>query len=133
MHLGVLYSFLPHRRASSFSAFRRSYDSILPVARSHNRNFYRQLPAREKKAVFKGKDELINFGINVYGKNVPFEEYDDEVLANRYKDENDLIFVYKSNNQVKRFIKKNDPMNKLNVKNNKFINNTKESSLFDDI
>lgn len=89
--------------------------------------------SRQKKEFIKAKDELINFGINVYGKNVPFEEYDDEVLANRYKNENDLIFVYESNNKVKRFIKKNDPMNKLNVKNNKFINNTRESSLFDDI
>lgn len=88
--------------------------------------------SRQKKELIKSKDELINFGINIYGKNVPFEEYDDELLADRYKDENDLIFVYESNNKVKRFIKKKDPINKLNVKNNKFIANTKEPSLFDD-
>ncbi|WP_270985533.1 AAA family ATPase [Campylobacter helveticus] len=87
--------------------------------------------SRQKKELIKAKDELINFGINVYGKNVPFEEYDDEILADRYKDENDLIFVYESNNKVRRFIKKNDPMNRLNIKNNKFINN-KEPSLFDE-
>ncbi|WP_276953244.1 hypothetical protein [Helicobacter rodentium] len=84
--------------------------------------------SRQKKEFIKAKDELINFGINVYGRNVPFEEYDDEVLASRYKDENDLIFTYENNNKVKRFIKKNDPMNKLNVKNNKFINNAKNQA-----
>ncbi|MBD5165738.1 MAG: hypothetical protein HDT10_07990 [Helicobacter sp.] len=49
-------------------------------------------------------------------------------MANRYKDENDLIFAYENNNKVKRFIKKNDPMNKLDVKNNKFINNAKNQA-----
>ncbi len=88
--------------------------------------------SKQKKELIKAKDKLIEFGINVYGKNVPFEAYDDEILANKYKNENDLIFVYESNNKIKRFIKKNDPMNNLNVRNNKFINHHKEQSLFDD-
>lgn len=87
--------------------------------------------SRQKKELIKAKDELINFGINIYGKSVPFnEEYDDEILANRYKDENDLIFVYENNNKIKRFVKKSDPMNKLNVKGNRFISNEKEPNLF---
>ncbi|HEF3570029.1 TPA: hypothetical protein R9126_001728, partial [Campylobacter upsaliensis] len=55
-------------------------------------------------------------------------DYDDEFFYRKYKNENDLFFIYKSNNRVKRYIKRNDPMNQLNTKNNKFL---LQKSLFD--
>nr|WP_223261874.1 hypothetical protein [Campylobacter fetus] len=48
-------------------------------------------------------------------------EYDDKSLFEKYKNENDLVFIYQSNNKIKRFIKKADPMNKLNIKANKYL------------
>lgn len=50
-----------------------------------------------------------------------FAYYDNEFFYRKYKNENDLFFIYKSNNRVKRYIKRNDPMNQLNTKNNKFL------------
>ncbi|HEG6130815.1 TPA: AAA family ATPase [Campylobacter jejuni] len=84
--------------------------------------------SKQKKEIIKLKDKFIEFGINIYGKGVEFAEYDDNFFYDKYKNENDLFFVYQSNNRVKRFIKRNDPMNQLNTKNNKFI---LEKSLFD--
>ncbi|OCS19628.1 AAA family ATPase [Campylobacter fetus] len=80
--------------------------------------------SKQKKEFIKFKDELIEFGINVYGKGVFMAEYDDKVLFEKYKDENDLVFIYQSNNKIKRFIKKTDPMNKLNIKANKYLSNS---------
>ncbi|ALW49299.1 AAA family ATPase [Campylobacter jejuni] len=77
--------------------------------------------SKQKKEIIKLKDKFIEFGINIYGKGVEFAEYDDNFFYDKYKNENDLFFVYQSNNRVKRFIKRNDPMNQLNTKNNKFI------------
>ncbi|MBX0794618.1 AAA family ATPase [Campylobacter jejuni] len=77
--------------------------------------------SKQKKEIVKLKDKFIEFGINIYGKGVEFAEYDDNFFYDKYKNENDLFFVYQSNNRVKRFIKRNDPMNQLNTKNNKFI------------
>lgn len=89
--------------------------------------------SKQKKEIVKSKDELIEFGINVYGKDVPFnEKYDDENLAKKYQNENDLIFVYQNNNKVKRFIKRSDPMNKLNVKSNKYISSGLFANLDED-
>lgn len=92
--------------------------------------FYKEssIISKQKKEIVKLKDKLIEFGINVYGKGVEFENYDDEFFYNKYKNENDLFFIYQSNNRVKRYIKRNDPMNQLNTKNNKFL---LEKPLFD--
>lgn len=78
--------------------------------------------SRQKKEFIKAKDKLIHFGINVYGKNVPLAEYDDRGLAERYKDEDDLIFIYESNNKIKRLVKKDDIMNRLNIQDNQLLN-----------
>ncbi|EIY3452800.1 AAA family ATPase, partial [Campylobacter jejuni] len=85
--------------------------------------FYKEnsIISRQKKEIIKLKDKLIEFGINIYGKGVEFADYDDEFFHNKYKNENDLFFIYESNNKVKRYIKRNDPMNRLNTKSNKFI------------
>ena len=72
--------------------------------------------------------KLIKFGINVYGKNSPLKTYDDENLHNKYANNRDLIFVYKGNEKIKRYIKNKDPMNKLNIKANRYIS---DASLFD--
>ncbi|EGO2997522.1 AAA family ATPase, partial [Campylobacter jejuni] len=77
--------------------------------------------SKQKKEIVKLKDKLIEFGINVYGKGVEFANYDDEFFYNQYKNENDLFFIYQSNNRVKRYIKRGDPMNQLNTKSNKFL------------
>ena len=71
---------------------------------------------------------MIKFGINVYGKNSPLKTYDDENLHNKYANNRDLIFVYKGNEKIKRYIKNKDPMNKLNIKANRYIS---DASLFD--
>lgn len=84
--------------------------------------------SKQKKEIIKLKDKLIEFGINIYGKGVEFAEYDDKFFYDKYKNKNDLFFIYQSNNRVKRFIKRNDPMNQLNTKNNKFLT---QKSLFD--
>lgn len=89
--------------------------------------------SKQKKEIIKLKDKLIEFGINVYGSGVDLEEYDDKFLYDKYESSNDLIFVYQNNNKIRRFIKKNDPMNKLNIKANKYLpqdTSPKESSLF---
>ncbi|EAH6427751.1 hypothetical protein EIJ85_08685, partial [Campylobacter coli] len=65
---------------------------------------------------------------NIYGKGVEFADYDDEFFHNKYKNENDLFFIYQSNNKVKRYIKRDDPMNQLNTKDNRFL---LQKSLFD--
>ena len=88
----------------------------------------RSLISRQKKELIGAKDELIKFGINVYGKNSPLKPYDDELLHRKYENERDLIFVYKGNEKIRRYIKKKDPMNKLNIKANRYISN---ASLFD--
>ncbi|HEF3556741.1 TPA: AAA family ATPase [Campylobacter upsaliensis] len=92
--------------------------------------FYKEnsIISKQKKEIIKLKNKLIEFGINIYGKGVEFADYDDEFFYRKYKNENDLFFIYKSNNRVKRYIKRNDPMNQLNTKNNKFL---LQKSLFD--
>ncbi|EDO6622933.1 hypothetical protein FVL99_08460, partial [Campylobacter coli] len=92
--------------------------------------FYKEssIISKQKKEIVKLKDKLIEFGINVYGKGVEFANYDDEFFHNKYKNENDLFFIYESNNRVKRYIKRSDPMNQLNTKSNKFL---LQKSLFD--
>lgn len=88
----------------------------------------RSLISRQKRELIEAKDELIKFGINVYGKNSPLKAYDDEILYNKYADSKDLIFIYKGNDKIKRYIKKKDPMNKLNIKANRYVSG---GSLFD--
>lgn len=88
----------------------------------------RSLISRQKKEIIDAKDKLIKFGINVYGKNSPLKTYDDENLHNKYANNRDLIFVYKGNEKIKRYIKNKDPMNKLNIKANRYIS---DASLFD--
>lgn len=91
----------------------------------------RSLISRQKKEIVEAKDDLIKFGINVYGKNSPLKDYDDEILHSKYKDSKDLVFAYKGNEKIKRYIKKKDPMNKLNIKANRYI--SQNNSLFDDL
>lgn len=86
------------------------------------------LISKQKQELIAAKDELIKFGINVYGKNSPLKDYDDEFLHNKFADNNDLIFKFSGSENIKRFIKKVDPMNKLNIKANRFVSN----SLFDE-
>lgn len=90
----------------------------------------RTLISRQKREIVLAKDELIKFGINVYGKNSPLKPYDDELLHNKYANSRDLMFVYKGNEKIKRYIKKKDPMNKLNIKANRYLG---KDSLFDDL
>lgn len=84
--------------------------------------------SKQKQELIAAKDELIKFGINVYGKNSPLKDYDDKFLHNKFADSNDLIFKFSGSENIKRFIKKVDPMNKLNIKANRFVSN----SLFDE-
>lgn len=93
--------------------------------------FYKEssIISKQKKEIIKLKEKFLEFGINIYGKGVESADYDDEFFYNKFKNENDLIFVYQSNNKIKRFIKRNDPMNQLNTKNNKFL--LTQESLFD--
>ncbi|RDU62113.1 hypothetical protein CQA53_09525 [Helicobacter didelphidarum] len=71
--------------------------------------------SKQRKEVIASKDIFLEFGIRVYGKKVPYKDYDDRDIAHYYKNYNDIIFVYESNEEIKRFIKKNDPMNGLNT------------------